>query len=180
MTSTDSLPYPGRAHLHLLDLAPSQTGRPPTGLPWYEEVNLQPPAMQALRWHLATPGRWRGGWLFGRPASETMLQVEVAGASAYPDWDVDVLEGDRRYLLGQADLLRALRPDLDWVASWVIRPDNSLPSAGEAEELVQEAHRMGIVHDGYALLIVGLSHDHPTGLLCRWLEDAVDLLQFRM
>lgn len=72
-------------------------------------------------------------------------------------WQSPVLEGNSAYQLGVMDTLQTyVLPNIDWVGTWLMRPDNLLPSCTEAELWLRRGAAIGIFDDNNPLLLVGL------------------------
>lgn len=126
----------------------------------FSTVNISSATRQALTRHFTAPGIWRAGSLYGYVRNDA-LHVHIAAPNGYRLWADPVLDGNPAYELGWADALLALGPNpVDLVGSWIMRPDNRVPSYAEIEFWLRDGASKGIFDETSILLAVGLKDHH--------------------
>lgn len=146
--------------LHRRILGPLWPGLSPNVDPTFSTVSVSLAARSVLMHQMTAPGVWRAGTLFGRVIDD-VLTISVAGPNGYRTWGSPTLEGEPTYLLGWADAVMALgHSQLDWVGTWVMAPDNRLPSGTMVDLCVQRGQASGLLDDTSVLVGAGLIEGH--------------------
>lgn len=175
----DALRWNGKmSRVHLRHLGPPVTppgaGLPLPGLLPYNAVQFGAAAHLEVRRQMTAWGQWRGGLAFGHCADD-VLRIEYIAPGGYPWWATDLLEGDPRYALGWADALRSAHPAVDWVGSWLLAPNNALPSYTRCEHLLRAGHRTALFDADHPLIAFGLLDQTRHARVYRLVDDAVEV-----
>lgn len=139
----------------------------------FENISLSPLAIRSLHHLMSAPGRWRAGPLFGHVADDT-LQIHVAAPGSDRHSLYGVLEGNAAYQLGWADALHGLGlTHLDWVGTWLMSPNNLLPSYTDAEFWLHQGAKTSLFDDQTVLLACGLQEQRHEFDAYRLIDDRV-------
>lgn len=135
---------------------------PPAPSEEFSQITIHQAAYKALTRLLSSTGHYQSGLLFG-DVHDDALHIRHAAPDAYPGWRRALLSPEPQYALGWVDaLLAATDPavNVDWVGSWVTRPDTHMPSTAECEQLLWYGSERGLFDERYVLVALVDDHKH--------------------
>lgn len=126
-------------------------------------------ARMYLMRQLYSPGRYRGGPLFGSQ-NGAVISIEYAASLGYL-WrygtgsdQEDCLETDERYLLGWSDCLELVRNGhTDWIGNWIASPNSELGDPIEDLLWFRRGHKQGLFDGSNLLVMIGWDDGAMTG-----------------